>query len=157
MTTQHMKFTWKGYLLAPLLVPFVFAVLLISSGGSRSPVLGLLVVFAIGSVFSYCVTAFLFLPCLYLLSRFAALTVYLTCIAGALLGSVAYLLFAWQGFQASGVNSGPPAGRFVDYLLRDLSDPLGWALFSGGGLVTAALYWMLVNQPQRRAPGEIHG
>jgi len=157
MTTQTMKFTWKGFVLAPLLVPIIFAVLLISSGGSRSPILGLLMVFAIGSVFSYCVTAFLFLPCLYLLSKFAALTVHLTCIVGAVLGAVAYLLFAWQGFQASGVNSGPPTGRFVDYLLRDLPDPLGWALFPGGGLVTAALYWMLVNQAQRQTPGEIHG
>ena len=64
MTTQTMKFTWKGYLLAPLLAPLGFAALLVGSGG---------------------------------------------------------------------------------------------ALFPGGGLVTAALYWMLVDQAQRRTRGEVNG
>jgi hypothetical protein len=147
---QQMKFTWKGLVLAPLLVPFVFSLVLTSSTESRSPVLGILLLFAIGSFFSYCTTIFLFLPCLYLVSKFTTLTALLTCVLGAALGAVLYLPFSWQMFLSSGHNSGPPQGSYVEFLWRQLSDPFAWALFPGGGLLTAALYWILVNKAPRR-------
>ena len=145
-----MKFSLKGLILAPLPVPFVFSLVLIGSTESRNPVLGVLLLFAIGSLLAYCATVFLFLPCLYFLSRIAKPTIYLTCGLGALLGAVAYLPVLWQMYLSSGHDSGPPQGSFVEFLSRQLFDPVGWALFPGGGLVTAALYWVLVEQELRR-------
>jgi hypothetical protein len=145
---QQVKFGWKGFVLAPLAVPFVCSVLFVSATESRNPLLGILVLFAIGSVVSYGATAFLLLPCLYLVSKFTVLTVRLTCVFGALLGAVAYLPYARIAFQGSGDNSGPPKGTFTEYLWRQLSEPVELGLFVAGGLATAALYWVLAEKPR---------
>ena len=142
-----MKFNWKGLILAPLLVPFISSAVLLILTESSSPLYGMLLFFAIGSVFSYCATLLLFLPCLYLLSKFTALTLRLTSALGAVLGAVAYIVYARQAYQASGIDSGPPQGSFAEYLWRDLSGPLNWIWFPLGGLITALAYWMLVNRP----------
>ena len=139
-----MKFTWKALILAPLIVPCVFSALLMSPQ-SKSPVLGFFVIAALGSFFSYGATACLFLPCLYVLSKLTALKMYLTCILGTVLGAVIYFPFVWISFTASGINSGPPEGTFVQYLLSTTFDPINLALFPGAGLVTALAYWILVN------------
>lgn len=82
-----MKFSWKAFLLAPLPMPLVFSLVLVGSTESRSPVLGVLVLFAIGSFLAYCLTAALFLPCLYLASKCIALNFSRTSILGAALPS----------------------------------------------------------------------
>jgi hypothetical protein len=149
-----MKFTWEGLLLAPLPVPFIYGVLFVLSTESRSPLLGILVLFALGSIVSYGATAFLFLPCLYLASKFTALTARVTCAVGATLGAIACLAYLRIAYQASGDDSGPPAGTFAEYLGRQWSDPFVWIfgiLFIAGGLLTAALYWRLADRPLQRA------
>jgi hypothetical protein len=144
-----MKFTWEAFVLAPLPVPLGYGVLFILAAGGRDPILGIVVFFAIGSVLSYAATAFLFLPCLYLASKVTAVTARVTCILGALLGAVAYLPYVRQAYQASGENSGPPAGTFAEYLWSDLHEPVFPALSIVAGLVTAALYWRLASKPPR--------
>jgi len=68
---------------------------------------------------------------------------------GALLGVVAYLPYARQAYQASGENSGPPAGSFAEFIWRDLREPVFPALFIVAGLATATFYWRLVSKPLR--------
>jgi hypothetical protein len=142
-----MKFNWKSFLLAPLLVPLLYSLALISFTDSRNPLLGMFVLFVVGSVVSYGVALLLFLPCLHLLSKFTALTLRLTSAVGVMLGAATYVAYARQAFQASGFNSGPPQDRFADYLWHDLSDPVNRAWFPVGGLITAAAYWMLAGKP----------
>ena len=149
-----MKFTWAGLLLAPLPVPFIYGVLFVLSTESRSPLLGILVLFALGSIVSYGATVCLFLPCLYLVSRFTALTARVTGAVGAALGAIVWLAYLRIDYQASGDNSGPLAGTFAEYLWRQWSDPSFWIfgiLFIAGGLLTAALYWRLAGRPLQRA------
>jgi hypothetical protein len=138
----NMKFSWTALILAPLPVPFVYTVAFVCSNSSRSPILQFLFFFVLGSVFSYCTTIFLFLPCLFLVSRLTPLTARLTCILGTVLGALVFIPVAWQMFLTSGIDSGPPQGYFVEYLWRQLSDPAVWA-FPVAGLVTAMLYWLL--------------
>jgi hypothetical protein len=144
-----MKFTWKGLILAPLSVTFVYSIAFIILFSSASPVFAFLLFFAIGSFFSYCATVFLFLPCLYLTAKITPLTLRLTCALGTVLGGVAYIPLAWVMFRSSGDNSGPPQGTFGEYLWQQLFEPVAWA-FPVGGLVTALVYWFLVNQPPER-------
>jgi hypothetical protein len=140
-----MKFSWKAFFLAPPAVPFVCSVaFVILSGVDKHPIYGFLLCFAIGSIFSYGATLFLFLPCLFLLSRLTPLTARLTCVLGALLGGLALLPVDWLMYSSSGVDSGPPQGSFGAYLLHQGFDPIDWA-FLVGGLVTATLYWFLAN------------
>jgi len=136
-------------LLAPLPVPFVYSVaFVILASMSSHPIFGFLLCFILGSVFSYGATIFLFLPCLFLLSRFTPLTARLTCLLGTLLGGLALLPLDWEMYLTSGVDSGPPQGSFAAYLLQQGFDPIDWA-FPVGGLVTAMLYWLLAKQRAR--------
>jgi len=144
-----MKFSWKALFLAPLVVPFVFsAAFAILSGMGKNLILGFLACFVVGSVFSYGATLFLFLPSLFLLSRFTPLTARLTCVLGALLGGLVLLPVDWFMWTSSGIDSGPPQGSFGADFLRQGFDPIDWA-FLVGGLVTAALYWFLANKHPR--------
>lgn len=140
-----MRFSWKALILAPLPVPLVYSVaFVILSPMSKHPISGFLFCFVLGSVFSYGTTLFLFLPCLFLLSRLTPLTARLTCLMGTLLGGLALLPVDWVMYVTSGVDSGPPQGSFGAYFLRQGFDPIDWA-FPVGGLVTATLYWFLAN------------
>ncbi len=141
-----MKFSWKALFLAPLPVPFIYSVaFVILSGMGKHPIYEFLFCFVFGSVFSYGTTLFLFLPCLFLLSRLTPLTARLTCLLGTLLGGLTLLPVDWEMYVTSGVDSGPPQGSFGAYLLRQGFDPIDWA-FLLGGLVTAMLYWFLTRQ-----------
>jgi membrane associated rhomboid family serine protease len=95
---------------------------------------------------------FLFLPCLFLVSKFTPLTGRLTCLLGTVLGGMAYLPLAWVMWTSSGVNCGPPPDSFVENLWRQLWEGFAW-VFIVGGLVTAMLYWFLANPkvPKDRA------
>ena len=152
MQNASMKFSWSAFILAPLAVPALYSAVLTSSTVSKSPFLGFLFIFALGSVFSYCTTLFLFLPSLYLLSRFAALTRTLACASGTLIGVVAFIPVAWVSYRSSGANSGPPKGAFADSFWRDLSEPIT-LVFPVAGLVTAALYWLVLTGSSRRRAG----
>jgi hypothetical protein len=141
-----MIFSWKGLALAPLPIPFIYSIAFVILAQSGSPLILFLILFAFGGFVSYCTTLCLFLPCLFLISKLKLLTVHLTCLLGMVLGGFIYLPIAWQIFLTSGDNSGPPQGSFGDYLWRDLLfEPITWA-FPVGGLVTALIYWVLVNQ-----------
>ena len=80
-----MQFSWTGLILAPLLLPVVFAALLSSLQGDR-PVLGFLILLVPGRIVSYGTTIFLFLPCLFLLSLWRPMTGFKVCLLGLLLG-----------------------------------------------------------------------
>jgi hypothetical protein len=147
---QTMKFTWEAFLLAPLPVPLIYAIAFVLATDGRSPFIGILVLFAIGSAVSYGATAMLLLPSLYLLSRFTVLTARLTSILGAVLGAASALAYVRLAFQASGENSGPPAGTFVEYFWRQLAEPIIPAMLIAGGLGTAAMYWRLAAAPPWR-------
>jgi hypothetical protein len=138
-----MPFSWKASLLAPLPVPLL-ASLALAMAPTRNHLLAFLFFFACGCVLSYGVSIALFLPSLFLLSRVTRVTGWLTGLVGVILGLAVYIPIGWQSYLASGDNSGPPSGSFLDYLWRQ-SWSESW-LFYVGGLVTATVYWLLAKR-----------
>jgi len=145
-----MRFTWKALVFAPLLVPLilggVFSVAPFSPGAR---IFSFLFFFVPSVIVSYGTTIFLFLPCLYLASKVAPLTLPLTCILGTLLGMVAYLPLVFLAWRTTGPDSGPPDEPFVEFFARWVVDPLN-LIFPVAGLMTAAAYWLLASRRTQR-------
>jgi len=104
-----------------------------------------LLLFVIGSFVSYSVTIFVFLPCLYALSRVRTMTGITTSILGLPLGMAAYIPWTLIEWKSSGPDSGPPTENYLSFLLRWDFDPFT-LVFLPAGLITAALYWRLSNR-----------
>jgi len=116
---------------------------------NEHPIYGFLFCFILGSAFSYGTTLFLFLPCLFLLSRLTPLTAGRTCLLGMMVGGLMLLPVDWVMWTSSGVDSGPPQSSFGVYCLQQGFDPIDWA-FLVGGLVTATFYWFLAKQQAQK-------
>ena len=142
--SKTMRFSWTALILAPLPVPLVLSIFFEMTSPGRGPILSFLFFFVLGSVLSYGTTIFIFLPCLFLLSKLTPLTVYLTGILGIVPGFLMYLPVTWQMYLSSGVDSGPPEGTFADYLRHHEFEWDLWALILAG-LLTALLYWYLTS------------
>ncbi len=144
-----MRFSWTGTLLAPLVgllaplvVPMMLSVALVSAFNGDRPVLVFLILLIPGCVISYGTTIFLFLPCLFLLSRWWTMTGITVCLLGLVLGTAMLVPMTWLDWQSSGPDSGPPTERFFAFFPRWAADP--WtAIYPLAGLITAGLYWRL--------------
>ena len=142
-----MRFSWKGIILAPLPFPLIVNLILTYAHPSGHRLFSFFLFFAIGAAISYGATIVLFLPSLFVLSRFTRSPLWLTVLLGTLLGLAAYFPLAWQSYWITGDNSGPPSDTFLQYLWRNFWSE-SW-LFWGGGLVTSTLYWLL-TKPRTR-------
>jgi hypothetical protein len=137
-----MQFSWRGLILAPLLVPAIFGAFMAVASDNNSPLFAFLFMTFLGCIVSYGSTIFLLLPSIYLLSRWRALTGPEVCLLGFVLGAVAFVLTTLQAWKSSGPDSGPPTENFLVFLWRWTADPMT-AMFPVAGLVTAGLYWWL--------------
>jgi hypothetical protein len=148
-----MKFSWKGLILAPLVVPVVFAALLTMASPGKGPLIGFVLIAALASIISYPTTIFLLLPSLYVMSKTITLRWYWVGLVGLVLGVFIFFPVTWMEFKSSGPDSGPPQGTFWEFLWRSDSDPMFW-LFPVAGMVTAMAYWLLGSvRPWRAKAG----
>ena len=138
---ESMQFSWRGLLIAPAAVPAIVGIAAAVLLGGGSLVLFLLS-FVIASLVSYSVTIFVFLPCMFVLSRVRTMTGVTTSILGLALGMTAYIPWTLVEWKSSGPDSGPPTENYLAFLLRWDFDPLT-LVFLPAGLITAALYWRL--------------
>jgi hypothetical protein len=138
---KTLPFSWRGLLVAPAVVPAIVGLAAAALLGGGSIVLFLLT-FVIGSIVSYSVTIFVFLPTLFVLSRIWTMTGVTTSVLGLALGMAAYIPWTWIEWKSSGPDSGPPAESYLSFLLHWDFDPLT-LVFLPAGLITAALYWRL--------------
>ena len=150
-----MGFSWTGLILAPLLVPVMFSMIVAPMLGSPQEGGNLLLAFLIllvpGCVVSYATTIFLFLPCLFLLSLWRPMTGLKVCLLGLVLGAIVFVPVTWMEWQSSGPDSGPPTESFLVFFLRWTADPMT-AIFPLAGLMTAGLYWWLGRGGRRPMP-----
>jgi len=145
-----MRFSWTGLIVAPLLVPLIFAVLMsVLMGGS--PVIGFLILLIPGCIVSYGTMIFLFLPCLFLVSLWRPLTGFNVCVLGLVLGAIVFFPVTLMEWKSSGVDSGPPTENFFVFFLRWAADPLT-AIYPFAGLITAGMYWWLGTRRSRAIP-----
>jgi hypothetical protein len=144
-----MRFSWRGLLIAPAVVPAIaaFGAAILLGGGS---VVLFLLSFVIASIVSYSVTIFVFLPCLYALSHIRPMTGITTSTLGLALGMAAYIPWTWIEWKSSGQDSGPPEESYLAFLLRWDFDPFT-LVFLPAGLITAAVYWKIASR--NRAAG----
>jgi hypothetical protein len=138
---EPMQFSWRGVLIAPAVVPTIVGIAAAILLGGGSLVLFLLS-FVIASLVSYSVTIFVFLPCLYVLSRVRIVTGIMTSLLGLALGMTAYIPWTLIEWKSSGPDSGPPTESYLSFLLRWDFDPLT-LVFLPAGLITASLYWWI--------------
>ena len=159
-----MRFSWMGLFLAPLLVPLLFSMTLLSVGlfgpnpgdGVSSAAFLFLVLLLGGCVISYGTTICFFLPCLFLLSLWEPITYVRVCLLGLALGAAVNVPLTWQVWRSSGEDSGPPTESFLTFALSWIADLDFWlyACFAAvAGLITAALYWWLATP--RRDPASL--
>jgi len=139
-----MRFSWTGLMLAPLLVPTIFCVV-VSSLQDGNMALGFLILMVPSCIISYGTTIFLFLPSLYLLSLWRPMTGLKVCLLGLVLGILVFVPLTWMEWTSSGPDSGPPTESFVTFFLRWAADPFN-AIFPLAGLMTSATYWWLATR-----------
>jgi hypothetical protein len=153
-----MQFSWKGLLLAPLVVPALFSgafagLATLDSGPDQHSLLGFLILLIPGCIVSYGATILLLLPSLYVLSRWRRMTWLSVCLLGAALGLLVFVLVTALEWKSSGPDSGPPAEHFAVFLLLWAADPLT-LVYPIAALVTTALYWWFGGR-QIAAPGAV--
>jgi hypothetical protein len=145
-----MRFSWRGLILAPLLVPAILSGLLAAASDNNNPVLAFLFVMALSCIISYGSTIFLLLPSMYLLSLGRPLTGLNVCGLGTVLGTAVFVPITLIEWKASGPDSGPPTENPFAFMLRFGADPTT-AIYPVAGLVTAGLYWWIATR-RRVAP-----
>ena len=134
------KLSWYALAMAPLPVTLTISIVLEMVSPGRSPVLAVLFMFCLGSILACGAMAFLFAPCLLLVSTITRLTVGVSGLVGAVVAGSAWFPAVWFAYRSSGRNSGPPAGVFADYFWRELTGPTLW-IFLAVGLVIGLIYW----------------
>jgi hypothetical protein len=144
-----MRFTWTGLILAPLLVPLIFSVAMLSFFDASSPLPLFLLLMVASCAVSYGTTIFLFLPSLFLLSLWRPMTAFKVCLLGLVLGAVAFVPLTWMEWKGSGPDSGPPTENFLVFFVRWAADPIT-AIYPVAGLVTAGFYWWLGSRRRGR-------
>jgi energy-coupling factor transporter transmembrane protein EcfT len=142
-----MRFTWKGLLLAPSLIPALFSGALVGLGMLGSPpnpysLLAFVILFVAGCFVSYSAMIFLFLPALFVVSRCRRMSWVGVWLLGAVLGLLMFVPVTAMEWKGSGPDSGPPVDPFIAFLIRFGVDPLT-LVYPFAGLVTAAVYWRL--------------
>jgi hypothetical protein len=119
-----MQFSWRRLLIAPAVVPAVVGIVAVILFGGGSVVLFLLM-FIIGTLVSYSVTVFVFLPSPSVLSRVWRMAGITTSILGLALGMAAYIPWTVIEWKSNGTDSGPPTETYFSFLFRWLV-PLGF-------------------------------
>jgi hypothetical protein len=149
-----MRFSWTALILAPLLVPTIFSVAMVSFQESNGAQWFLILMVA-GCIISYGTTIFLFLPSLYLLSRWRPMTGLRVCLLGLVLGMLAFVPLTLMLWKGSGPDSGPPTESFLTFFVRWAADPFT-AIYPVAGLMTSGFYWWLAtwrrDLPRRSDP-----
>ena len=137
-----MHFSWKGFWLAPLVMPIIGCAVMAPVLGN--PGLAVIATFFLlmvaACVISYGATLFLFLPALFLLSLVTSVTRFMACVVGFVIGAAVFLPVARLAWATGGPNSGPMEEEFWGFFAGWLTEPF-MLFYPLGGLVTAALYW----------------
>jgi hypothetical protein len=147
-----MRFSWKGLLLAPLLVPIIAcAVMTPVLKADEAPFIFVFLFLMIPAcVICYGATIFLFLPSLFVLSLLTPVTRWMACLLGFVLGAIVFLPVARLAWATGGPNSGHMLEDFWDFFAGWLREPF-MLFYPLGGLATAWLYWWFGTRRQALA------
>jgi hypothetical protein len=141
-----MRFTWMGFLLAPLIGPALIGAAMAIAGGREHPLDDVLVVMALGAFASYLTTSVILLPALLVLSRRGTLTWIWICALGAACGCVWFLPVAWDQWMTGGLMAAPASLSLSQLMSGWITDPMT-ALFPLAGMLSAWVYGALGSRP----------
>jgi hypothetical protein len=146
-----MRFSWKGFFLAPLLVPMIAcAIMAPVLKADEAPFIFVFLFLMIPAcVISYGATLLLFLPALFALSMVRPVTRWMACLLGFVLGAAVFVPVARLAWATGGPNSTPMREDFWVFFAGWLREPF-MLFYPLGGLVTAGLYWWLGTRRQSR-------
>jgi hypothetical protein len=138
-----MHFSWKGFWLAPLVMPLIGCAVMAPVLRGEAPVIFTFLLLLIPAcVISYGAMLFLFLPALFLLSLLRPVTGWMAFLLGLVLGAAVFVPVAKLAWATGGPNSGPLPEDFWVFFAGWLTEPF-MLFYPVGGFVTAALYWWL--------------
>lgn len=154
MAKHPVPFSWSALLLAPLVIPVPTAVVLVA--GSKNPIAAFGFCTLVGYIFTLAVVGCLLLPAFWLVSWVANIKTWLPPVIGGLLAAPFFLAWDYLSWGSSGVDSGPPATTYPQWIAKSWLTPEPLVVISFG-VVTAAAYHFLAarkpNQSSQPSPG----
>jgi hypothetical protein len=147
MPKHIVPFSWRALLLAPLVISGPAGVLLAS--GSKYPIVGFGICALVSYVFALAVTACLLLPALWLVSRVASITAWLPPVVGGLIAALLFLAWDYSNWCSSGVDSGPPAEAYPQWIVKSWFTPEPLVVIAFGVITAATYSYLATRKPQR--------
>lgn len=143
MAKHPVPFSWRAFLLAPLVIQIPTGVLFALESVHPIAAFGLGVL--VGYLFTLAMVGCLLLPMLWLVSWAARIMTWLPPVVGGLLAALIFLAWDYINWGASGVDSGPPAATYTQWSAKSWStaEPIVVIVF---GVVTAAAYYFLATR-----------
>jgi hypothetical protein len=147
MTKHPVPFSWSAFLLAPLVIPVPAAVLLV--GGSNYPVTAFGFGVLIGYIFTLAMVGWLLLPALWLVSWVINIKRWLPPVIGGLLAAPIFLAWDYTNWSSSGVDSGPPATTYPQWIAKSWFTPEPLVVISFGVITAAAYHFLATRKPKQ--------
>jgi hypothetical protein len=148
MAKNTVPFSHSALLQAPLVITVPAAVLLAS--GTRVPIAAFGIFALLSYLFTLAMVGCLLLPALWLLSWVARIKTWLPPVIGGLLASLIFLAWDYSNWCSSGVDSGPPATTYSQWIAKSWFTPEPLVVISLG-VVTAASYNFLATRKPNRS------
>jgi len=148
MAKHPVPFSLSAVLLAPLVIPVLFGVLL--GGGNQHPIAAFAISTLLGYIFTLGVVGGLLLPAFWLVSRFTRITKWRAPVIGGLLAVPVFLAWDYSNWSSSGVDSGPAPTTYSQWLVKSWFTPEPLFVISFG-IVTAAAYYFLATRKPRQS------
>jgi hypothetical protein len=156
MAKHPVPFSWSALLLAPLVIPAPAAVLLIAE--SVHPIAAFGVFTLVSYIFTLAVVGCLLLPTLWLVSWVVPIKTWLAPVIGGLLAAPLFLAWDYSDWCSSGVDSGPPATTYPQWIAKSWFTPEPLVVISFGVVTAAAYHFLAIRKSNRTLqPTRTHG
>jgi hypothetical protein len=149
MSRHPVPFSQRAVLLAPLVI-LVPAGALLASGG-RNPVVAFAVCALVSYAFTLGVVCLLFLPALWIVSWVTRIRTWVPHVLGGFLGSLVFIGWDYLNWCSSGVDSGPPAESYRQWIAKSWFTLDALAVTSFGALTAAAYHFLATRKPRKTA------
>jgi hypothetical protein len=149
MAKLPFPFSWSALLIAPLVTSIPAGILLAAE--SIHPVVAFGLGALVGYIFTFAVEGGLLLPALWLVSRVVGIKPWLPPVIGGLLAAPIFLAWDYTNWSSSGVDSGPPAMTYPQWVAKSWFTPEPLVVISLG-VVTASVYYFLVARSPNKPP-----
>jgi hypothetical protein len=147
MPKHPVPFSLSALLKAPLVISVPAAVLLASGG--KNPFVAFGICALISYVFTLAVVCCLLLAALWFVSRVASIKAWVPPVVGGFLASLIFLAWDYSNWCSSGVDSGPPATSYPQWIAKSWFTPEPLFVISFGVVTAAAYNFLATRRPNQ--------